>query len=80
MDINDVSSEKDYEKHIKDLVNLEESNLEEYIFEKKYEKYMKELDDWIGETKSMMSKYMIILNNIKTNYEIWNKNKNKNKF
>jgi len=48
-------------------------------FEQDYQKYMKELDNWIIDTKSIMSKSMITLKDIQMKYEKWNKNKNKNK-
>lgn len=48
-------------------------------FEQDYQKFIKELDNWIIETKSMMSKSMIILKDIQNKYDNWDKNKNKNK-
>ena len=46
-------------------------------FEQDYQKFIKELDNWIIETKSMMSKSMIILKDIQNKYDNWDKNKNK---
>lgn len=48
-------------------------------FEQDYQKFIKELDNWIIETKSMMSKSMIILKDVQNKYDNWDKNKNKNK-
>lgn len=43
------------------------------VFEQEYEKFMKELDAWILETKSMLSKNLLFLKKIQNKYDNWEK-------
>lgn len=46
---------------------------EDDVFEQEYEKFMKELDAWILETKSMLSKNLLFLKKIQNKYDNWEK-------